>query len=226
MATTLGLDEAGRGCVIGDLVVGGFLLEDTQIQALMDTGATDSKKLSQRKRERILAQLPAIGTCSRRHITPAEIDDGNLNQLEEAAFISLILEHKPDTVIIDAPTHPRGIPAVLQRLQSALKSDAHYQNHPLPTFIIEPKADLNYPAVSAASIVAKVQRDNDLVEHQVEGSGYPSDPKTRRWLKNFIRTGKEFPACVRKRWGTIDNLRVEVAQEQRTIPWEDPDSDT
>ena len=78
MATTLGLDEAGRGCVIGDLVVGGFLLEDNKLQALMDTGATDSKKLSQRKRERILSQLPAIGICSRRHITPAEIDDGNV----------------------------------------------------------------------------------------------------------------------------------------------------
>lgn len=226
MTTTLGLDEAGRGCVLGDLVVGGFFMNDEHLQMLKDTGATDSKKLSQRKREQILKQLPAIGTCSKRHITPAEIDEGNLNQLEEAAFISLILEHKPNTVIIDAPTHPRGIPAVQQRLIVALQVDPYYQNHPLPNFIIEPKADLNYPAVSAASIVAKVQRDNDLVAHQVEGSGYPSDPKTRQWLKNFIRAGQEFPACVRKRWGTIDNLRVEVAQEQQTIPWEEPDSNT
>lgn len=225
MTTTLGLDEAGRGCVIGDLVVGGFFMEDSQLQTLKDTGATDSKKLSKKKRERILQVLPTIGTCSKRHITPAEIDDGNLNQLEEAAFVSLILEHKPDTVIIDAPTHPRGIPAVQKRLSAALQMDSYYQSHDLPKFIIEPKADLNYPAVSAASIVAKVQRDNDLVIHQVEGSGYPSDPKTRRWLKTFIRTGQDFPVCVRKRWGTIDNLRVEVAQEQQTIPWEEPDSD-
>lgn len=160
-----------------------------------------------------------MGTCAKRHITPAEIDAGNINQLEEAAFISLILEHTPDRVIIDAPTHPRGIPAVQQRIMNTLKAAPAYQDRPLPTFIIEPKADLNYSAVSAASIVAKVQRDNDLELHGVEGSGYPSDPKTRQWLKSFIRTGSDFPACVRQRWGTIENLREEVANEQQTIPW-------
>ena len=224
MTTTLGLDEAGRGCVIGDLVVGGFLMDDSQRDTLVATGVTDSKKLSKKKREQILDKLPAIGTCAKRHITPAQIDLGNLNQLEESAFVSLILEFKPNRVIIDAPTHLRGIPAVQQRLNAALKLDPYYQKNPLPAFIIEPKADLNYPTVSAASIVAKVQRDQDLDLHQVEGSGYPSDPKTRRWLKAFIRSGMDFPECVRKRWGTIDNLKLEVSQEQQTIPWADPDT--
>lgn len=49
MTTTLGLDEAGRGCVIGDLVVGGFLMDDSQLEALQKTGATDSKKLSKKR---------------------------------------------------------------------------------------------------------------------------------------------------------------------------------
>ena len=212
----LGLDEAGRGCIIGDLVVGAFWLPASKLDALRATGATDSKKLSAKKRNSILAMLPEIGSQARVHICPKEIDQGNLNQLEEQAFIQLILEAKPDIVYIDAPTHPAGIPTVVRRIQQALTEQNMTS---LPKFIVEPKADLTYPVVSAASIVAKVYRDQGLEETGAEGSGYPSDPKTRTWLKTFIREGIPFPSCVRQRWGTVDNLKAEVAAEQLSIPW-------
>ena len=167
-------------------------------------------------RQNILQELPDIGVCSYISITAEEIDNGNLNHLEEQAFIQLICSNQPDLVIIDAPTHPRGIPKVLKRMKN--------QDKPLPEFIIEPKADLNYPAVSAASIVAKVQRDHSLVAVGFTSSGYPSDPKTRSWLKEYIRRQQPFPSYVRTRWGTIENLRKELQAEQLTIPWAEEDN--
>ena len=221
----MGLDEAGRGCIIGDLVVGAFWMSEANLKTLKDTGATDSKKLSPKKRITILEQLPSIGNQKRVHITPKQIDVGNLNQLEEAAFVELIAEVSPDVIYIDAPTHPSGIPAVEKRLKQALIACGAYTKDTLPTFIIEPKADLNYAVVSAASIVAKVHRDRQLEQTPAHGSGYPSDPKTRNWLKEIIRSKQPFPPCVRQRWGTIENLKREVSQEQLSIEWDHSEED-
>ncbi|MEC7242645.1 MAG: ribonuclease HII [Myxococcota bacterium] len=194
----LGLDEAGRGCVLGPLVVGGFLTTKDDLDRIRQTGATDSKKLSAKRRERILPLLEEIGEAHLVDISPQQIDNGNLNALEEEAFATLILRTRPDGVIIDAPCHPRGIPQFLQRLVSRIG----YQPH----LIVEPKADLNHPPCSAASIFAKVHRDAQIQALGNVGSGYPSDPVTRAWLKDFIDRGEDFPDCVRTRWGTIRNL--------------------
>jgi len=202
MPTILGLDEAGRGCVLGPLVVGAFFYKTDDDSAIKATGATDSKKLSPKKRKAILERLQKIGTGEVAEVSAVEIDNGNLNQLEEKLFLQLIEQYNPDIVYIDAPTHPRGIPAVLKRLQENL---THLER--IPQFIIEPKADLNYPVVGAASIFAKVHRDAQIKALGDVGSGYPSDPKTKKWLSGFIQRKEEFPACVRTRWGTIENLK-------------------
>ena len=76
--------------------------------------------------------LPNIGSQQRRHITPQQIDNGNLNQLEEAAFVDLIAEVCPDVIYIDAPTHPSGIPAVEKRLKQALVTRQAYTESTLP----------------------------------------------------------------------------------------------
>lgn len=202
MTTILGLDEAGRGCVLGSLVVGGFYFHSEDDAPISATGAIDSKKLSAKKREQILPELEKIGTAKIIEISPQAIDTGNLNRLEENAFIEIIKHFQPDIVYIDAPTHPSGIPALTKRLEMALIS-----LEKMPTFIIEPKADLNYPVVGAASIFAKVYRDKQIDALGDVGSGYPSDPKTRNWLKSFIERNEDFPPCVRTRWGTIETLK-------------------
>ena len=202
----LGIDEAGRGCVLGDLFVGGYCCTEEQLAEIKEAGATDSKKISPKKRVRILEALKQIGSGEVIQITPQQIDDGNINTLEEEAFATLILRHKPDRVYIDAPAHPKAIPAFQKRLcQRILQA-----NHTLPEFIIEPKADLNYPIVGAASIFAKVLRDQSIETLGEVGSGYPSDPKTRNWIKGFFERGEDLPSSVRKRWGTIEALRNEV----------------
>lgn len=203
---TLGLDEAGRGCVLGPLVIGGFLALSDDAEALKTAGADDSKRLSHTRRVSIREALLPLGTPFLRTITPAAIDAGNINTLEEEAFIDIIVETRPDHVIIDAPCNPRGIPALQARLTRRIR-DA---GCPVPRFTIEPKADANFPHCGAASIFAKVDRDAAIAALGPVGSGYPSDPVTRAWLTGFIVRSEAFPSCVRTRWGTIENLRQQT----------------
>ena len=202
----MGIDEAGRGCVLGDLFVGGYSCTEEQLSAIKDAGATDSKKIPAKKRSHILHRLQEIGSGGVIQITPQQIDAGNMNTLEEEAFATLILEHKPDKVYIDAPAHPNAIPAFRKRLSGRIRT----AGQPIPEMVIEPKADQNYPIVGAASIFAKVLRDKSIETLGEVGSGYPSDPKTRTWIRGFFLRGEDLPDCVRKRWGTIEALRKEA----------------
>jgi ribonuclease HII len=203
---TLGLDEAGRGCVLGPLVVGGFLALDEDAQTLRDAGADDSKRLTHKKRVAIREALGPLGTPFLRSLSPAAIDAENINTLEEKAFASIIIEAAPSHVIIDAPCNPRGIPAFQARLSERLRE----AGVAVPSFTIAPKADANYAICGAASIFAKVHRDAAIEALGPVGSGYPSDPVTRAWLTDFLRKNEPLPDCVRTRWGTIENLRASL----------------
>jgi ribonuclease HII len=194
----LGLDEAGRGCVLGPLVVGGYCIDEAGVPGLKRAGATDSKKLSAKKRESLIDALDALGEWELIFIEPREIDAGNINTLEEEAFVQLIRRFRPDRVIIDAPVHPKGIPNFERRLRGQLDYG--------PELVIEPKADLNHPPCGAASIFAKVHRDARIHALGEVGSGYPSDPKTRAWLQGFVDRDEAFPASVRTRWGTVREM--------------------
>lgn len=202
----LAMDEAGRGCVLGPLVVGGFFCDSDAMGAVAATGATDSKRLSAKRREALCGALRSLGEPALVEISVAAIDTGNINGLEEQAFASLVRRFSPDRVYIDAPCNSAGVPGFKRRLWAAVA--------PLrPELIVEPKADLTYPVVGAASIFAKVHRDAQLGPLGPVGSGYPSDPVTRAWLKDRLREGA-LPACVRTRWGTLENLRQEMIAEE------------
>jgi len=198
----LGIDEAGRGCVFGDLYVAGFVAEPYEPDALRAVGATDSKRLSAKRRVAAREALSEMGTVDVRRITPAQIDDGNLNHLELEVLLDLIITHRPDHVIIDALGHPSTLPKTMDQLLSALVP------HGLaPKITMEPKADLNHPVVGAASIFAKTDRDDQLdalkLEHGELGSGYPSDPKVKNWLASHAATHTPWPSFVRTRWETV-----------------------
>ena len=200
----LGIDEAGRGCVLGPLVIAGFFREMDDDTALLEAGAADSKQLSGKKRWVAREALMALGTPDVRRVNATEIDAGNLNALEEGVIVDLIKKWRPNKVIIDALGHPRTLPALQRRLAVAV-------GEPQPTeWLIEPKADHNHPVVGAASIFAKTTRDADLEELTAPygdlGSGYPSDPKTRAWLAAWAQERKSWPSFVRTRWGTIRDL--------------------
>ena len=216
----LGMDEAGRGCVLGPLVVGAFLsdlpgappaapLSSPEARAdllarqqpLRDAGAADSKQLSAAKRAAAQLRLSALGHAHLRRVEAAEIDEGNLNELEFRAFIDLARAHQPDIALLDAPVHPKLIPALQARLA---------RETGVARWIIEPKADHTWPVVGAASISAKLCRDQAIEDIDAPlpvGSGYPSDPLTRALLRHLLSTDQPLPAWVRSRWGTIRELK-------------------
>jgi len=200
---TVGIDEAGRGCVLGDLVVAGFYVEAVDDEALRAAGADDSKRLSRKRRNAARVALATLGTPRVECITPTQIDAGNLNTLEEEAIVRIVRHFRPATVYMDALGAPATLPKLLARLQAALPDDL------TPEWIIEPKADGTYPVVGAASIMAKTTRDDaldDLATWGTLGSGYPSDPKTRGWLLDHARKGEPWPFFVRTRWQTVQDL--------------------
>lgn len=198
----LGIDEAGRGCVLGPLVVASFAVDVSAEAALWEAGVDDSKALSHARRVEVRGRITALGAATWRAIEPPAIDRGNLNRLEEEAIAELVREARPDRVIVDALGHPRTLPATVERLRTMVGPEID------PEWTMEPKADARYAPVAAASIFAKTTRDAalaDLAERWGElGSGYPSDPVTRAWLEGWSASGEPWPAFVRTRWATID----------------------
>ncbi len=200
----LGIDEAGRGCVIGDLVVAGFVTETDDEGLLRNAGAADSKALAPLARRQARDQLSVLGTVKLRRIPAPRIDERNVNALEEEAIVSLVRSFRPDAVRLDALGHPAMLPALQRRLEARLPRTLR------PRWTIEPRADATFAVVGAASIFAKTHRDDALDRIRSRwgdlGSGYPSDPKTRDWLRTWAKTGAPWPAFVRTRWATVRAL--------------------
>ncbi len=204
----LGFDEAGRGCVIGPLVVGGYLLEQEDEASIRAAGGRDSKGMTPAKRSAAADRLKGMGAGWRTvAISPGQIDTGNLNTLEEDAFVHIAAELSPDAIQIDAPVTPRGIEAFRRRMAGRF-------GLPLDRVTATPRAENRFPAVGAASVLAKVERDAALEsirqQHPDLGSGYPSDPVTRAFLKKLLRGEGEMPDFVRTRWETLARLREEI----------------
>ena len=203
----LGIDEAGRGCVLGPLVVASFMVEASVEAALWEAGVNDSKALSAKRRDEVRLRIAAMGAATVRHISATAIDQGNLNRLEEEAIAELVHAARPDRVIVDALGHPSTLPTTVERLRGLVGPEVDAE------WLMEPKADAKYAPVAAASIFAKTTRDAALAALDAEygpfGSGYPSDPLTRGWLAEWSATGRDWPPFVRTRWGTI----AKVAQQ-------------
>jgi ribonuclease HII len=204
-----GVDEAGRGCLAGPLVVAGVSISREGARHLKELGVRDSKKLSPARREALYPEI--LKACDRVHwanIPPEEIDVvvrtgkkfRKLNYLEALYFAKVIDQLGATKVTVDAsdtvPERFRGV--IAEHLSCRCSVVARH------------KADRDYPAVSAASIVAKVLRDREVDrlrrEHGDFGSGYPSDPATRVFFMEMLRRGEPLPGFVRKSWKTWARL--------------------
>ena len=205
MATICGIDEAGRGPVIGPLVITGVLIDEKDEKKLLSIGVKDSKKLSALQRERMFDGITEAAKDIKTIITsPKEIDEAvesehmNLNWLEAEHMITILNELKPDKAVIDCPSN--NIIAFKNYLKVKLKKKIELR--------LAHKADELYPVVSAASIIPKVTRDKEIVKIKERigeefGSGYPSDPATKRFIeKNYTK----YPDIFRKSWETYRAL--------------------
>ncbi|MCD6317990.1 ribonuclease HII [Candidatus Aerophobetes bacterium] len=198
----LGIDEAGRGPVIGPLVICGIVVRDELLLELKRRGVKDSKLLSPQKRQKLKGVIESISKEYQLiYLSPKIIDQYIINYLELKAIVKLIDKFSPDKVFIDAPT--RWCANYKRKIK-------HLLTFKDVQLIVENFADVNYSVVSAASILAKVARDEKIKKLSKKygplGSGYPSDEKTIAFLKECIRLKGEFPEIVRKKWKTAKRI--------------------
>lgn len=210
-AVSGGVDEAGRGCLLGPLVVAGVSASREGVRKLRELGVRDSKKLTAKAREGLYPEiLKAAEKVSVASIMPPEIDATvlrgkrlrKLNYLEALYFARVIDELGAPKVTVDASD---VVPARFGR-------DVTNNLSRKCRVVARHKADRDYPVVSAASIVAKVERDRAVAGLREEngdfGSGYPSDPVTRAFFSEWMRRGDPLPAFVRKSWKTWQAIEL------------------
>ena len=206
-----GVDDAGRGCVIGPLVVAGILIDEGDLERLRLLGVHDSKRLTPHRREALASRIKELALdYAYFEIPPWAIDRvvergvklRRLNYLEAMAMANVIRRLKPDIVYVDASDIDAE--RFKEHILSALRER--------PQIVSEHEADARYPVVAAASILAKVRRDSIIKElHRLYGdfgSGYPHDPRTVRFLEDwFRRNPREVPPFIRGSWSTVKRIR-------------------
>jgi ribonuclease HII len=200
-----GIDETGRGSLFGPLVVGGVVIPEHLTGLLRDMGVRDSKKVAPKKRlalHEFLTTHEEIGWATT-HVTSQEIDlrrrrHESLNEVEASAMMAL------------ARRLQRERPFAALQLDS-IENDAERFARPFAaTFLgvevlAQCGADETHVAVSAASIVAKVERDAAVAgiardEGMPLGSGYPGDPLTKTFLALYYRAHGCLPPYIRHTW--------------------------
>lgn len=218
-----GVDEAGRGSVLGPLVVAAVSLRYENISKLNKIGVRDSKLLSPARRVELFREIKKISqVVSYERIFPDSIDrivfNGErlhkLNYLEAQAMAKLLSRINFDRAFVDCcDTNQKRFGFQVSDLVASRlgRSFAIGEYNPLFEKITsEHHADRNYLVVSAASIVAKVTRDAAIKRLSKEygniGSGYPSDPDTLSFLKACFSKSKSFPDFVRRSWLTIRRM--------------------
>ena len=207
MRLICGIDEAGRGPVIGPLVMCGLLIKEEGEQELVRLNVKDSKLLTKNQRESLFDKIEDVSQKYKLIIIePDEIDravhnhDGlNLNKLEARKSAEILNQLNPNKAIIDAPSNN------ISNYKIYMLEFVKNKNMEI---ILEHKADVNYPVVSAASILAKVTRDKEIEKLKKQigidfGSGYLTDPKTIEFLNNNF---EKYPEIFRKSWFPYKDL--------------------
>ena len=220
----IGLDEAGRGPMLGPLTLGAAVIPESDIELLIELGVKDSKKLSAKKREHVLNSLKQYESergwllCTS-SIEPEEIDygmiHGTLNQIEINGFADLLIDIKnrlSRNKLLDNTTIVVQVDAAdVKEERFGRDIASRLPGWPWNNWLIisKHKADEKFPAVGAASIIAKITRDLSIKKLCFEtgidlGSGYPSDNKTKKILE-FLVNGEKPHHCLRWGWKSVKN---------------------
>lgn len=209
-----GVDEAGRGSVLGPLVVGAVYAESDA--ALIEIGVRDSKKLSPKTRERM---YDLIADACRIRVVPisaAAIDakrkEMSLNEIELEMFVEACSEIPVSAVYADCPdVSETGFSREMNRRMNGTEVIARH------------KADDTFPIVSAASVIAKVTRDRMIGDIEKEfgtgiGSGYPSDRCTMDFIEKWIKDNGCPPPHTRCSWEPVRQMMT-VSKNTRISDW-------
>ncbi|KAF7277778.1 hypothetical protein GWI33_009198 [Rhynchophorus ferrugineus] len=200
----LGIDEAGRGPVLGPMVYGTAFIPINEQTLLETLECADSKALTEEKRDVIFEKI-----CENHNklgwgveiIAPNTICNSmlsrskySLNQVSMDAAIGLIKAAlaqnvKIEHVYVDTVGKPEKYQQYLKTIFPNLK------------ITVAKKADSTYPVVSAAK----------GIEVSEFGSGYPGDPITKKFLSNHCEPVFGYPQLVRFSWSTASTLLKDIA---------------
>lgn len=205
MVLIAGIEEAGRGPVIGPMVMAGILIEKEDEAKLKAIGVKDSKKLTPKQREDLFDRIKEIAKKIKIIIIePAVIDvsveaeEHNLNWLEADKTIEILNSLGADIAFIDCPSNNTQAYSNYIRTKLKVKTELHAEH----------KADERYVVVGASSIIAKVTRDREIEKMKKKigedfGSGYPSDPVTKKFIED---NWEKYPKIFRHSWETYKGL--------------------
>ena len=225
----LGIDEAGRGPVLGPMVYGISYAPVSEKQLLVDLGCADSKSLTEEKRDAIFDEIckhgdrmgwavdvisPNVIANSMYRRSKTSLNEVSMVSAIELTKLVIAAGARITEIYVDTVGRPEKYQARLEQIFPDLK------------VVVAKKADSTYPIVSAASICAKVSRDHAIRAWQFRegsiktgyGSGYPNDPETKKWLPENVDPVFGFPRIVRFSWATAEKVL-----ESRALPveWED-----
>lgn len=201
----LGVDEAGKGPVIGPLVIVGCTIEENKQSKLTEIGVKDSKLLAHKKRIELAKEIKKLVKGYEIIIIPPqeidhhlETDGTNLNWLEANKTIEIINILNPEKAIIDCPSP--NLRAYKEYLLERI-------NNKSINLITEHNAEKN-PIVAAASILAKVVREEEVESLKKKygdfGPGYMSNEITQKYLKE---NWEKHPEIFRKSWSPYKDLK-------------------
>jgi len=215
-----GVDDAGRGAIIGPLVIAGILVDEEGLRDIEALGVKDSKALRPNRRESLAKEILRLvkDYCIKR-IDPAEIDRvveagkrlHRLNRLEAKVMAEVITRLRPTVAYVDASD------VLPERFGRHISEEIPFK----VKIVSEHKADKTYPVVSAASIIAKVERDRIISDLRREygdfGSGYASDSRTIRFLEEWIKMHDDYPSFVRRSWAPAKKIKAIYNRFQRRL---------
>jgi ribonuclease HII len=204
----LGADEAGKGPVVGSMFVAGLVIEEEKLFDLAGIGVKDSKLLAPARRETLARKILGIATDHYiLEVKPNVIDElrtvMTMNDIMVKSFSQVLARLHADRAILDAADVDAA--RFARRVKAASQTTMD--------LIAEHKADQRHSVVSAASILAKVQRDASMREleeamHCKIGSGYPHDQDTLDFLQNWVKENHDLPACARHSWATAERIKA------------------
>ena len=204
----LGADEAGKGPVIGSMFVAGLVIEEEKLFDLAGFGVKVSKLLAPARRDTLARKI--LGIAADHYILevkPNVIDElrtvMTMNDIMVKSFSQVLARLHADRAILDAADVDAA--RFARRVKAASQTTME--------LIAEHKADQRHSVVSAASILAKVQRDASMREleeamHCKIGSGYPHDQDTLDFLQNWVKENRDLPACARHSWATAERIKA------------------
>ena len=200
-----GVDEAGKGPVLGPLVVAAVAVDNAK--DIENLGIKDSKQLTPEKRKELADLIKNKFSFAIEIIEAERVDEyrrqNKLNDLNREAFEKLISKLDPNVAYVDAAdvNEHRFGKQIKEKLTNEKDTDV----------ISMHKADAKIDVVAAASIIAKETRENEIRKLKEEigdfGSGYPSDERTIKFLKSFYADNGKWPTGTRKSWKTVERIR-------------------